>query len=216
MIAANQRSAIFLDRDGVLNEDIGFLYRPAELRWIGGAREALRQINLAGALAIVVTNQSGVARGYYAEDDVRALHAHMAQSLAEIGARVDAFYYCPFHDEGAIPQYVVADHPDRKPNPGMLLRAIADFDIDPKRSLIIGDKASDIEAGRRAGVRGVLFSGGRMDALVAKELETLGVSSGVQDVISHKTNLADARSTKFVALGEHADQAIKGEERLFS
>ena len=115
MTAGGGRGAVFLDRDGVLNEDIGYLHRIADLRWIEGAREAVARINRAGLLVIVITNQSGVARGFYSEDDVRALHARMAAELAAVGARVDAFYYCPFHEEGVDPRYAIADHPDRKP-----------------------------------------------------------------------------------------------------
>jgi D-glycero-D-manno-heptose 1,7-bisphosphate phosphatase len=164
------RGAVFLDRDGVLNEDIGYLHRPEDLVWIAGAPEAVRLINAAGLLAVVVTNQSGVARGYYSEADVERLHAHMARELESHGAHIDAFYMCPYHFEGADPRYIHPDHPDRKPNPGMLLRAMADFSIDAARSLIIGDKASDIEAGRRAGVRGVMFGGGSLEALVRAAL----------------------------------------------
>jgi D-glycero-D-manno-heptose 1,7-bisphosphate phosphatase len=167
------RGAVFLDRDGVLNEDLGYVHRPADLRWVDGAREAVARINHAGLLAIVVTNQSGVARGFYSEEDVRAFHAHMAAELATVGARVDAFYYCPYHEDGVVPRYVVADHPDRKPNPGMLLRAIADFGVDPARSLVIGDRASDLEAARRAGVRGALFAGGSLEAFVREALRTM-------------------------------------------
>jgi D-glycero-D-manno-heptose 1,7-bisphosphate phosphatase len=168
-----KRGAVFLDRDGVLNEDLGYVHRPADLRWIDGAREAVARINRAGLLAIVVTNQSGVARGFYSEEDVRALHAHMAAELAAVGACVDAFYYCPYHEDGVVPRYVAPDHPDRKPNPGMLLRAIADLDVDPARSLVIGDRASDLEAARRAGVRGALFAGGSLEAFVLAALKTL-------------------------------------------
>jgi D-glycero-D-manno-heptose 1,7-bisphosphate phosphatase len=175
MTAGPARGAVFLDRDGVLNEDLGYVHRVADLRWIEGAREAVARINRVGLLAIVATNQSGVARGFCAEDDVRAFHAHMAAQLAAAGARVDAFYYCPFCDEGVVPRYVVADHPDRKPNPGMILRAIADFAIDPARSLIIGDRPADLEAGRRAGVRGALFQGGSLDAFVRRALADIGV-----------------------------------------
>jgi D-glycero-D-manno-heptose 1,7-bisphosphate phosphatase len=167
------RGAVFLDRDGVLNEDLGYVHRPADLRWIDGARDAVARINRAGLLAIVVTNQSGVARGFYSEEDVRAFHAHMAAELATVGARVDAFYYCPYHEDGVVPRYVVADHPDRKPNPGMLLRAIADFGVDPARSLVIGDRASDLEAACRAGVCGALFQGGSLEAFVLEALKTM-------------------------------------------
>jgi len=169
------RGAIFFDRDGVLNEDRGYVYRIADFAWIEGAREAIGLVNSAGLRAIVVTNQSGVARGYYGEDDVRALHDWMGRDLAATGACIDAFYYCPYHDIGVVAHYVVADHPDRKPNPGMILRAVGDFGLAPARSLIIGDKPSDLEAGRRAGVRGLLFAGGSLADAVRQALAELGV-----------------------------------------
>jgi D-glycero-D-manno-heptose 1,7-bisphosphate phosphatase len=167
------RGAIFFDRDGVLNEDAGFVHRIADFRWIEGAREAVKLVNDAGLHAIVVTNQSGVARGFFGEGDVLRLHAWMARDLASYGARIDAFYYCPYYDDATIEAYRVADHPDRKPNPGMTLRAIRDFAIDPKRSLTIGDKPRDLEAGMRAGVEGRLFTGGSLARLVAEALADL-------------------------------------------
>ena len=172
MSAARQptRGAVFFDRDGVLNENKGFVFRVADFRWIDGAREAVKLVNEAGLYAIVVTNQSGVARGYFDEADVRALHDWMASDLAAIGARIDAFYYCPYLGEATVSAYAIADHPDRKPNPGMILRAMRDFAIDPDRSLVIGDQPSDLEAGRRAGLGGRLYSGGSLAAMVGKIL----------------------------------------------
>jgi D-glycero-D-manno-heptose 1,7-bisphosphate phosphatase len=171
--SASRRGAIFFDRDGVLNEDVGFVHRVADYRWIEGAREAVKMVNDAGLLAIVVTNQSGVARGFFDEEDVRRLHDWMAKDLAEIGARIDAFYYCPYHEGATVPAYRIVDHPDRKPNPGMILRAISDFAIDPKRAVAIGDKTRDIEAGRRAGVDARLFTGGSLATVVAAILADL-------------------------------------------
>jgi D-glycero-D-manno-heptose 1,7-bisphosphate phosphatase len=170
---ASGRGAIFFDRDGVLNEDLGFVHRVADFRWIEGARQAVKMVNEAGLLAIVVTNQSGVARGYFDEGDVRGLHDWMAKDLAEIGARIDAFYYCPYHEQATVPAYRFVDHPDRKPNPGMILRAMRDFAIDPSRSVAIGDKARDVEAGRRAGVGARLFAGGSLAPVIAEILADL-------------------------------------------
>lgn len=165
--------AVFFDRDGVLNVDTGYLHDPAALVWMPGAPEAVRMVNAAGLKAIVVTNQSGVARGLYPEAAVHRLHAHMNAELARHGAAIDAFYHCPFHEAAVLPEYRAADHPDRKPNPGMLLRAIADHGLDPARCLIVGDRASDLEAGRRAGVAGLLYAGGRLDAQLAPALRRL-------------------------------------------
>jgi D-glycero-D-manno-heptose 1,7-bisphosphate phosphatase len=154
------RPAAFLDRDGVLNVDAGYTHRPEDLSWIPGAREAILDLNEAGHLVLVTTNQAGIARGYYNEAQMAAFHAHMQDDLAEIGAHIDAFYFCPFHEEAATPAYRVADHPDRKPNPGMILRAMREWPVDPTRSFLIGDRASDIDAARRAGLPGMLFEGG--------------------------------------------------------
>ena len=158
--------AVFFDRDGVLNEDIGYLYRPADFRWITGAREALRLVQAAGMRTIVVTNQSGVARGFYSEADVAALHAWMRDDLLRDGIAITAIYTCPYHEDAVSEAYRVADHPDRKPNPGMILRAIKEWDIDPAGSLIVGDKESDMSAGRKAGVPGLLFTGGDLAAAI--------------------------------------------------
>ena len=160
------RPALFLDRDGVLNEDRGYVHR-----WIPGAREAVAAFNARNWWVFVVTNQSGVGRGYYPEADVLALHARMEADLAAAGARIDAFYHCPFHPEALEDRYRHPDPPDRKPNPGMLLRAMADWPVDAARSVMVGDKAIDLEAGQRAGVRSLLFPGGDLEAFLAAELD---------------------------------------------
>jgi D-glycero-D-manno-heptose 1,7-bisphosphate phosphatase len=115
----------------------------------------------------VVTNQSGVARGYFDEAAVHGFHAAMQASLAEAGARIDAFYFCPHHVDGVAPGYC-SDHPDRKPRPGMLLRAMIEWDVDPARSFMIGDRAEDVAAGEAAGVRAYRFEGGSLLELVER------------------------------------------------
>ena len=162
--------AAFLDRDGVLNEDVGYLHRTEDLRWIPGAKAAVKRLNEAGFQVFVVTNQSGVARGLFPHSAVAALHAHMAAELAAAGARVDGWYDCPFHAEAVVDEWRHPDHPDRKPNPGLLLRAMAEHPTDRARSLLIGDKPTDLEAARRAGVAGWLFEGGDLDAFVQRVL----------------------------------------------
>lgn len=157
--ASPLRPALFLDRDGVLNEDQGYVHRWEDFRWIPGAREAVAAFNRAGWLVIVVTNQSGVGRGFYSEADMHALHGRMAQDLAAAGGHIDAFYHAPQHPEAPLDAYRHPDPPDRKPNPGMILRALAEWPIDREASLLVGDKPSDLEAALRAGVRGVLFEG---------------------------------------------------------
>ena len=161
------RPAAFLDRDGVLIEDVGYPHREDQLRLIPGAARAVRELNDAGYLVVVVTNQSGVARGYFTEATMHAFNALVVDRLRQAGAAIDAVYASPFHADGVVPEYTHPDHPDRKPNPGMLLRAIAEHGIDPARSLMIGDQPSDMEAARRAGVAGHLFPGGSLSEFVS-------------------------------------------------
>lgn len=165
------RPALFLDRDGVLNEDPGYVYRWADFRWIPGAREAVAAFNAAGWWVFVVTNQSGIGRGYYNEADVAVLHGKMSESLAQIGGRIDAYYYCPDHPDAVSETYRHPDPPDRKPNPGMLLHAMAEHPVDLPRSIMVGDKDGDIEAARRAGVRGLKFEGGDLLAFLTQEIK---------------------------------------------
>lgn len=149
---------VFLDRDGVINADIGYLWRREDFVWIPGAPAAIRLFNERGRPVVVVTNQSGVARGYYSEQDVESLHRWMNAELNRQGARIDAFYFCPHHPDGAIPEYTrVCDC--RKPQPGMLLQAMEDWRADPAKSVLIGDKESDVAAAAAAGIRGYLFDG---------------------------------------------------------
>ena len=161
------RAAVIFDRDGVLNVDHGYVGDRARLEWVPGARRAIGRLNRQGVLVIVATNQSGVARGFFDEAAVERLHGVMRDDLATEGARIDAFYVCPFHAGATVAAFRHPDHPDRKPNPGMILRAMADWSIDPARALMVGDKPSDLEAARRAGVPSVLFTGGDLDDFLA-------------------------------------------------
>lgn len=156
------RKAAFLDRDGVLNVDHGYVCRKEDFVWVDGAVSAISALNRAGFATVVVTNQSGIARGFYTLADMHALHAFMDCELASHAARIDAYYFCPYHPDAEIAEFRAADHPDRKPNPGMILRAARDLALDLRESFLIGDKDSDIEAARRAGVTGYLFSGGNL------------------------------------------------------
>jgi D-glycero-D-manno-heptose 1,7-bisphosphate phosphatase len=167
---AAPHAAVFFDRDGTLNVDLEYVYRPGDLRWQPGAIAAVKLVNALGRKAIVITNQSGVARGMFAEADVHRFHARMSEDLAAEGAHIDAWYACYHLKDAKLPEYAHPDHPDRKPNPGMVLRAIVDHGLDPDACLMVGDKPRDIEAGRRAGVRGVLYGGGRLDVCVAQAL----------------------------------------------
>lgn len=152
------RAAVFLDRDGTINVEKDYLYRAEELKFIPGAPEAIRRLNQAGYLVVVVTNQSGVARGYYGEEDVHLLHRHMSEQLAIEQARVDAWLFCPHHPSGRGSYGLPCKC--RKPLPGMLLEAASRYDIDLEASVMIGDKCIDVEAGKAAGCRPILVRSG--------------------------------------------------------
>src|SRR6202451_1592405 len=119
-----RRGALFLDRDGVLNEDVGFVGDIARFRWIEGTRAAIKTANDSGLFVFVVTNQSGVARGFFGEEAVHRIHAHMQAELHEIGAHIDDFRYCPYHPQGSLPAYARPSR-WRKPEPGMILDLMA-------------------------------------------------------------------------------------------
>ena len=140
-------TAIFLDRDGVLIADRGYVYRHADIVLLDGVADQLHELKQRGYLLIVITNQSGIGRGYYGHSDVFAAHRVIQALLSPTGVQLDAFYYCP---------HIVADAcACRKPEPQLLLRAIQDFQIDTARSYFVGDKDSDLECARRGGVQGV-------------------------------------------------------------
>lgn len=162
--------AVFLDRDGVLIEDTGYPHLESQLRMTPGAAEAVRRLNRLGYLCVIVTNQSGVARGLFTEQQMHAFNDLIVRRLALGGGRIGAVYACPYHSEGRVEAYIHPDHPDRKPNPGMIMRAIAEHHIDPSRSFMIGDQPSDMEAARRAGIPGFRFEGGDLDDFVRELL----------------------------------------------
>jgi D-glycero-D-manno-heptose 1,7-bisphosphate phosphatase len=148
-------AAIFIDRDGTLNQDIGYVSTPDDLVLYPWAAEAVRMVNESGLLAIVITNQSGIARGMYTEERLSSIHLRMIEQLACEGARIDAVYYCPHHPEVGDVRYRIACD-CRKPRIGMLDRAARDHRIDLKRSFVVGDKASDINLAGNAGARSAL------------------------------------------------------------
>ena len=161
----DSKKAIFFDRDGTLNVEVGYLYEFEKFKWIDGAIEAVKYCNDNGYLAIVVTNQSGVARGYYTEADVKELHRRMNEELSKHSAHIDDFFYCPHHPEGIVDKYRV-DCECRKPKPGLIEEACRKYDIDKSQSLMIGDKPRDVECGENAGVRSVLFNGDNLLNLI--------------------------------------------------
>ncbi|OAN57558.1 D-glycero-alpha-D-manno-heptose-1,7-bisphosphate 7-phosphatase [Sphingomonas sp. TDK1] len=160
--------AVFFDRDGVLIVDTGYLSEPKNMLWVNGAQRALARLAACGYRLFVVTNQSGVARGYFEEAAVWRIHAAM-QAALPADAQIDDFAYCPHHPHGSVPQYATACD-CRKPAPGMLNRLIARHRIDRAGSFLIGDRASDLTAATRAGIAGFLFAGDDLDCFVARLL----------------------------------------------
>ena len=169
-IRQTRRPAVFLDRDGVLNVDHDYVHRPDQIDWTPGAIIAVRRLNELGYRVVVVTNQAGVAHGHYEEEAVHALHAWMRDELAKYGAFIDVFYHCPYHPEGKVERFRLS-HIDRKPGPGMILRALTDLEIDKDRSFLIGDKQTDIAAAEAAGIPGFLFSSGNLADFVEECLK---------------------------------------------
>ena len=170
--------AIFLDRDGTINIDKGYMYKTEEFEFLDKAIEGLKILSDLGYILIVVTNQSGIARGYYTEEQLENLNKFMVDKLKEHGIEIKKCYYCPHHAEKGIGKYKVACN-CRKPNPEMVLWGIKDFDIDVNQSYIVGDKISDAEAGLRAGLKeGVIVQTGLepIESLEAENIENKKIS----------------------------------------
>ncbi len=149
--AGAPRKAAFLDRDGVINLDRAYVHQWDEFEFVPGAVDAMRRLREAGYALVVVTNQSGLARGMYTEAQFQELTRHMRAALAEAGAEVEAVYHCPHHPKGSVPELAV-DCDCRKPEPGMILRAAKELNLSLADSFLVGDKPSDIEAARAAGL----------------------------------------------------------------
>ncbi len=149
------KKAVFLDRDGTINEEVNYLHTLDDLRIIDGVCRGIKRLNDAGFLVVVVTNQSGVARGLFDEEFLDALHREMSNQLDRCGARIDAFYYCPHHPSEGKGIYR-ADCTCRKPLPGLIERACVDLSIDINRSFVVGDSQRDMKLAWKAGARSVL------------------------------------------------------------
>jgi D-glycero-D-manno-heptose 1,7-bisphosphate phosphatase len=155
------KPALFLDRDGVINEDFGYLYQIEEIKWIPGIIETIQYFKRKGYYVIVLTNQSGIARGYYQEDDVLRLHTQMKSILEQSNAVIDKFYFCPHHPEAIVKKYRM-ECSCRKPGTGMVQQALRDYPIELDHSFLIGDQKSDIELAENLGIRGYQFRGGNL------------------------------------------------------
>lgn len=153
------RPAVFLDRDGTINEEVQYLSSPHQLRLIPGAAQAIARLNQASIPVIVVTNQSGIARGFFTEDEVEEVHNYLDKLLADQGASIDAYYYCPHHPAAIVKQYMV-DCECRKPRAGMLSAAAAQENVSLAQAYLVGDKRSDLRAAVSAGARGILVRTG--------------------------------------------------------
>jgi D,D-heptose 1,7-bisphosphate phosphatase len=169
LAALRRRAAVFFDRDGTINADAGYTHKPDDLAFLPGAIAAVKRVNDLGHYAFLVTNQSGVARGFFTEADVETFHAHLQRRLRAAGAHLDDIRYCADHPEATVPRYRrLSDW--RKPGPGMLRDLIEHWPIRTGASIVVGDKYSDTEAAEAAGLRGLLYSGGRLDDLLAPHL----------------------------------------------
>jgi D-glycero-D-manno-heptose 1,7-bisphosphate phosphatase len=193
-----KKPAVFLDRDGTINEQMGYINHVSRFVLLKGASEAVRLLNQSGWLAIVVSNQSGVARGYFPIHVVHEVHRHMAGLLKREGAYVDAIYFCPHHPSGKVQEYRRSCR-CRKPDTGLIEESIKHFDIDPSGSFFVGDRCSDMELAKRANLRGILVKTGyglgeiqyvlprtRLQPIIADDL-----LSAVRLIVSGKTQLSE-------------------------
>ena len=174
--SVTRKPAAFLDRDGVINYDDGYMGTRERIRWMPNAARAIHRLNAAGYFVFVFTNQSGVARGLFTENDLITLHDWMRAELTAQGAVIDDIRYCAHHPEGSVAGYL-EDHLWRKPKPGMIHDLMKHWPVQHEGSFVIGDRASYDEAAQAAGLPGFLFAGGDLDAFVDNVLSRIGIAS---------------------------------------
>ena len=188
--------AVFLDRDGVITQEPPhYTHKLSQLKLISRSADAIRLLNKNGLMIIVASNQSGIAHGYYREEDAILFNQAMKQNLAEEGANIDAIYYCPHHPEAKIERYRV-DCNCRKPKSGMLLRAEKELNIDLKHSFMVGDKLSDVEAGKRAGCKTIMVKTGYgAGELKSNQIECNYVADDLYEAVKHILYLSRSLGT---------------------
>ena len=177
--------ALFLDRDGVVNVEVGYLHRIEDVAWVPGIVPLCRTAMRLGYRLVVVTNQAGIARGYYTEDDFLTLMEWMRAELRKEGVEFDAVYFCPFHPEHGVGEYK-REHEDRKPGTGMLRRAEREFAIELGRSVLVGDRCSDIKAANDAGLRQAFLIAGTEDGACAGDYLSIGSLAEVEDWLTRE------------------------------
>ncbi|HEY9871227.1 MAG TPA: HAD family hydrolase [Candidatus Obscuribacterales bacterium] len=184
-LSSARRPVVFVDRDGTLNEELGYIFNVDDLVLLPGAAEAVIRLNGAGVACIVVTNQSGPARGFYSEAHVQKLNERLARLLAEQGAVLDGVYYCPHHADGVVEEYAIACD-CRKPATGMLARAFSEHpDLDAARGYVVGDQSTDIDLARNAGLKSVLVKTGFGEAVKSGKYQWPVQPDHVADTIGH-------------------------------
>ena len=166
------RPALFLDRDGVINKDHGYVHRVENFELLPGIAAAIRRFNHRGWRVIVVTNQTGIAQNLYTESDMKSVHDYMRAQLSQLGARLDAIYHCPFHENGVVEAYRRKTDL-RKPGPGMLNAAMEEYPTERSLSFLVGDKITDIQAAEAAGLQGFLYEKGDVDAFIEAGWQTM-------------------------------------------
>jgi D-glycero-D-manno-heptose 1,7-bisphosphate phosphatase len=180
-----KQRALFLDRDGVVNEEVGYLHRAEEVRFVDGIFSLCRTAVELGYRLIVVTNQAGIARGYYSEADFQALMVFMREKLRAEGVELDAVFFCPFHPEHGVGEYK-REHEDRKPGAGMLRRGAAQFGLELSESVMVGDRCSDVAAANAAGLRqAFLISGTESDGCDGDHLKVESLAEVERWLVGH-------------------------------